>query len=97
MRTIEWKEEMLLKSKSKSTANTATTTEKSEDAPPSPADMTAPLTPAATAAILSVTAKALERGRRPVFVRLSAKSIRYRKEDVAAFVECRLRCNTAGR
>jgi hypothetical protein len=57
------------------------------------------LTPAAAAAMLGVTPKALERwrgtGAGPVFVRLSAKSVRYRPADIAAFVEGRLRASTA--
>ena len=58
------------------------------------------LTPSAVAALLRVSAKALERwrgtGDGPRFVRLTRKTIRYQLSDVEAFVAARLRSSTAG-
>ena len=57
------------------------------------------ITPAQAADLLSVTAKVLERwrgtGDGPVFVRLTSKTIRYRHEDIGAFVAGRTRASTA--
>jgi hypothetical protein len=57
------------------------------------------LTPAQAAAILSVQAKVLERwrgtGGGPAFVRLSSKTIRYRRDDMDDFVARRIRASTA--
>lgn len=57
------------------------------------------MTPAEAAAILSVSVKVLERwrstGEGSAFVRLTAKTIRYRREDIEAFVAGRIRANTA--
>ena len=57
------------------------------------------ITPAMAADRLSVTAKVLERwrgtGNGPVFVRLTSKTIRYRPEDLDAFVATRARASTA--
>ena len=57
------------------------------------------ITPAVAADRLSVTAKVLERwrgtGDGPVFVRLTSKTIRYRPEDLDAFVAGRTRASTA--
>jgi hypothetical protein len=57
------------------------------------------LTPAQAAAILSVQAKVLERwrgtGGGPAFVRLSSKTIRYRRDDIDDFVAGRIRASTA--
>jgi hypothetical protein len=57
------------------------------------------LTPTEAARLMSVTKKVLERwrsvGNGPAFVRLTAKTIRYRHADVAAFVIDKLRANTA--
>lgn len=57
------------------------------------------MTPAAAAARLSVTAKVLERwrgtGGGPRYVRLTSKTIRYRAEDLDAFVAGRVQASTA--
>jgi hypothetical protein len=68
--------------------------------PPDPAGRPALLiTPAETAGLLGVTAKVLERwrgtGEGPAFVRLTSKTIRYRSEDLDAFVAARVRASTA--
>ena len=56
------------------------------------------IAPAAAAARLSVTAKVLERWRAtgvgPAFVMLTSKTIRYRPEDVDAFIADRMRAGT---
>ncbi len=56
------------------------------------------LTPHEAAERLRVTARVLERwrstGEGPQFVRLSRKSIRYRDEDLTAFVAAGVRSNT---
>ena len=53
------------------------------------------MTPAEAASFLSITPKVLERwrgiGEGPSFVRLSRKSIRYRREDVEEFVTQRVK------
>ena len=58
------------------------------------------LTPAEAAALLKVSKKALERwrgaGGGPPFLRFNAKTIRYRRRDVLAFIEGSVRTNTAG-
>ena len=63
---------------------------------PSPARL---LRPAEAAERLGVTVKTLERwrgtGEGPQFVRCSSKSIRYREQDLDAFILERLRKNTA--
>jgi predicted site-specific integrase-resolvase len=57
------------------------------------------LTPLQAAERLGVTVNALERwrgiGGGPVFTKLSAKSVRYRQEDLDAFVEMNRRHSTA--
>ena len=57
------------------------------------------LTPPQAADLLGVSARCLERWRRtgdgPPFVRLSTKSIRYRIEDLDAFVASSVRASTA--
>jgi len=57
------------------------------------------ITPAAAAGRLGVNAKVLERwrgsGDGPAFVRMSSKTIRYRPEDLEAFVAGRVRTSTA--
>jgi hypothetical protein len=57
------------------------------------------ITPAAAADILSVNAKVLERWRStgdgPAYAKLSSKTIRYRREDIDAFVAARVRASTA--
>jgi hypothetical protein len=57
------------------------------------------LTPAMAGDRLKVTAKVLERwrgtGEGPSFVRLTSKTIRYRAEDIEAFVAGRTRASTA--
>jgi hypothetical protein len=57
------------------------------------------ITPAETAALLCVQAKILKRwrgaGGGPKFIRLSSKTIRYRHDDIDAFVACRMRASTA--
>jgi hypothetical protein len=57
------------------------------------------ITPAQAADLLRVRAKVLERwrgtGEGPAFVRLSSKTIRYRREDIDAFVAGRVRASTA--
>jgi hypothetical protein len=56
------------------------------------------IAPAVVAARLNVTAKVLERwrgtGEGPAFVRLTSKTIRYRPEDIDAFIADRARANT---
>jgi hypothetical protein len=56
------------------------------------------ITPAKAADLLSVTPKVLERwrgsGDGPAFVRLTSKTIRYRAEDIEAFVAGHIRTNT---
>lgn len=51
------------------------------------------------AAILGYTVRALQnwrlRGGGPLFVKVSARSIRYRRRDLNAWVEARLRTNTS--
>jgi len=58
------------------------------------------LTPLEAAERLGVKAQVLERwrgiGGGPVFVKLSSKSVRYRQEDLDAFVEMNRRHSTAG-
>ena len=58
------------------------------------------LTPHQAAERLGVKAQVLERwrgiGGGPVFVKLSSKSVRYRQEDLDAFVEMNRRHSTAG-
>ena len=57
------------------------------------------LAPAQAADLLGVRAQVLERwrgtGDGPAFVRLSSKTIRYRRQDIAAFVAERVRSSTA--
>lgn len=57
------------------------------------------ITPDQAAAILSLNAKVLERwrgtGQGPAYIRLTSKSIRYRREDIDAFVAERVRASTA--
>lgn len=57
------------------------------------------ITPAQAADQLHVQAKVLERwrgtGDGPAFVRLTSKTIRYRPEDIDAFVAGRVRASTA--
>jgi hypothetical protein len=57
------------------------------------------ITPAAAADLLSVNAKVLERWRStgdgPAYAKLSSKTIRYRREDIDAFVAARVRASTA--
>jgi len=57
------------------------------------------ITPDQAAVLLSLNAKVLERwrgnGQGPAFVRLSSKTIRYRREDLDAFVGARVRASTA--
>jgi predicted DNA-binding transcriptional regulator AlpA len=57
------------------------------------------LTPEAVAARLSVKAKTLERwrttGEGPLFVRISRKVVRYRRQDVDAFIDARVVASTA--
>ena len=66
------------------------------DAPRPAADL---MTPAEAAAQLRVTHKVLERwrstGEGPTFVKLSSKTIRYRIDDIEAFVTGRVRASTA--
>ena len=62
-------------------------------------DHDALLTPAGAARRLKVTAKALERwrgnGKGPPFIRFTSKTIRYRNEDLQAFVAGRIKASTA--
>jgi predicted site-specific integrase-resolvase len=57
------------------------------------------MTPANAAEILRVRVKVLERwrgsGDGPAFVRLTSKTIRYRRGDIDAFVAGRVRASTA--
>jgi hypothetical protein len=57
------------------------------------------MTPAEAAALLGVNPKVLERwrgtGGGTAYARLSSKTIRYRREDVDAFVAARVRASTA--
>lgn len=79
-------------------------------APPAPAPLSAAatpvgeastdlLTPAAVARRLSVNTKMLERwrgtGAGPAVVRITHKTLRYRLEDVEAFIASRVRTSTA--
>ena len=56
------------------------------------------LTPAAAAARLGVSEKVMERwrgtGGGPLFVKMTHKTLRYRKKDLDAFVESKVRTNT---
>jgi hypothetical protein len=65
-------------------------------APPEPGSL---LSPAQAGAQLGVRAGTLERwrgtGDGPAFIRLSAKTVRYRREDLEAFVAANVRRNTA--
>lgn len=57
------------------------------------------LTTTQAAAILGLSPRTLEglrvRGGGPRFVRLSARAVRYRHEDLAAWIEAGVRTNTA--
>jgi predicted DNA-binding transcriptional regulator AlpA len=57
------------------------------------------LTPASAGTLLGVNSKCLERWRHtgagPSFVKLSGKCVRYRKADLDAFVDARIRSSTA--
>lgn len=57
------------------------------------------MAPADAAALLDINAKVLERwrgtGEGPAYVKLSSKTIRYRREDIEAFVAGRVRVSTA--
>lgn len=57
------------------------------------------LTPREVAAMLGISDKTLERwrgtGEGPLFVRLSGKCVRYRREDVEEFVTTRIATSTA--
>jgi predicted site-specific integrase-resolvase len=57
------------------------------------------IAPAVAAARLSVTAKVLQRWRAtgvgPAFVMLTSKTIRYRPEDLDAFIADRMRAGTS--
>ena len=61
-----------------------------------PADL---ITPAEAATQLRVTPKVLERwrytGEGPLFIKFSSKTIRYRTDDIDAFVAERVRASTA--
>lgn len=57
------------------------------------------LTSKELAKILNVTTKTLERwrgtGEGPLFIRISASNVRYRSQDVEAFIKARICRNTA--
>jgi len=67
--------------------------------PTRPSDPDALLRPDAAAAFLDVTARCLEawrsRGGGPRFVRVSARAVRYRRRDLVAWAEARLRSSTS--
>ena len=62
-------------------------------------DLDALLSEGQAATLLGVTPRALQawrqRGGGPLFVRISSRCIRYRKRDLVAFAEARLRSSTS--